>query len=109
MIKLYLITRRDLEPGAQAAQLVHAMTEFCLQQPEITKNWHAISNTVVILSVANEQELRKLHNKAKQLDITCSSFTEPDLDNQLTAIVLEPTENSKMICKNLPLALTNRR
>lgn len=107
MIKLYLITRRDLEPGAQASQLVHAMTEFCLHHPEITKNWHSVSNTVVLLSVANEQELKKLQNKAHKLDIICSSFREPDLDDQLTAIVLEPTENSKMLCKNLPLALTN--
>lgn len=109
MIKLYLITRRDLEPGAQAAQLIHAMTEFCLHHPEITRTWYDISNTVVVLSVANEQELWKLQNKAHKLDIICSSFKEPDLDNQLTAMVLEPTENSKMLCKNLPLALTNIR
>lgn len=109
MIKLYLITRRDLEPGAQAAQLTHVMTEFCLEHPEITKTWHDTSNTVVLLSVTNEQELMKLKNKAHKLDIICSSFREPDLDDQLTAIVLEPTENSKMLCKNLPLALTNIR
>lgn len=109
MSKLYLVTRRDLKPGVQAAQLVHATVEFCLKNPELTKNWHDISNTVVLLSVSDEWELEKLLNSAQEFGIIVSSFREPDLDNQLTAITLEPSENAKTLCRNLPLALTFRR
>jgi peptidyl-tRNA hydrolase len=105
MSKLYLITRKDLTPGAQMAQVVHVMREFVEDFPKIEKHWYKSSNTVVILSVDNEDELYYLVNKAKQLDIKVSKFHEPDLGNQLTAIALEPLENSKILCRGIKLAL----
>lgn len=106
MTKLYLITRKDLEPGAQASQLVHAAIDYSVNYPEIIKQWHVDSNTIVLLSVANERELLKLENKVKQLNITHVCLREPDLDDQLTSISLEPSETSKHFCKKLRLALT---
>jgi hypothetical protein len=37
--------------------------------------------------------------------IRFSVFKEPDIDNQITAIALEPGSKSKKICSNLSLAL----
>lgn len=106
MSKLYLITRRDLSPGAQLAQSVHAMREFVEEYPEIERVWYKNSNTIVILSVDTVDDLYYLVDKASELDIKFSRFFEPDLGNELTAIVLEPSENSKMLCRGLKLALT---
>jgi hypothetical protein len=35
-------------------------------------------------------------------------FTEPDIDNQVTAITIEPSVETQKLCSNLPLALKER-
>jgi hypothetical protein len=32
-------------------------------------------------------------------------FREPDINNEITAIAVEPSEKSRKLCSNLPLAL----
>lgn len=64
-----------------------------------------MSNYVGLLSVANEEELVKLLNKANAKGIKTSFFREPDIDDQITAIVLEPNDLSRRLVSNLPLAL----
>jgi hypothetical protein len=46
-----------------------------------------------------------LRDKFKNSDILYSCFYEPDLDNQLTAIAIEPTDNARKLVSNLPLLL----
>jgi hypothetical protein len=41
--------------------------------------------------------------KAEARGIKISRFYEPDLQNQLTAICLEPSENARKLTSNLPL------
>lgn len=36
-------------------------------------------------------------------------FYEPDLDNAITAIAVEPSDKSRRLLANLPLALRNNR
>lgn len=98
-----MITRNDLSVGKQAAQITHGIIEFCLEYPEITNQWHNESNYVVVLSVENEETLINLLMKAKNKNIKCSYFSEPDLNNALTCLVLEPTLDSKKICSNIKL------
>jgi len=43
--------------------------------------------------------------KAKQRGIEYIEFYEPDINNELTAIALEPGEKSKKLISNLPLML----
>lgn len=107
--KLYIITRRDLDPGYQGVQGQHAAIEFIMQYPEISNHWHQVSNYLGFLSVDNEQKLICLFEKAKALGIACSMFKEPDIDNEVTAIALEPGELSKKLCSRLPLALKENR
>lgn len=64
-----------------------------------------LSNYICILEIDNEQYLLELLTKAKQQDILTSYFNEPDFNNSLTAIVLEPGLKSKKICSTLKLAL----
>jgi hypothetical protein len=38
--KLYIVTRRDLHPGARLAQSVHAAVAYALEHPAATRAWH---------------------------------------------------------------------
>jgi hypothetical protein len=102
---LYVITRRDLDPGYQATQSIHAFREFLEKHPIVEALWYETSNYIGLLSVANEEELVKLLNKANEKGIKASFFREPDIDDQITAIVLEPNDLSRRLVSNLPLAL----
>lgn len=53
----------------------------------------------------DESDLNKLIEKALLNNIKFSVFREPDIDNQITAITLEPSLISKKLCSNLKLAL----
>ena len=103
--KLIIITRRDLHPGYQAVQSSHAGIDFQHQHPEISKQWNTKSNYLIILSVENEEQLSLFIKKFKYHNLKTTVFREPDIDNQITAIVVEPGEKSKKLTSNLPLAL----
>ena len=103
--KLIVITRRDLSPGQQAVQSAHSAIEFQHEHPEIAKEWNTNSKYLIFLSVENEEELQKLLQKAQIRNLKYSTFFEPDIGNQLTAIALEPGQISEKLVSNLPLAL----
>lgn len=103
--KLYVISRRDLPPGVQAAQSVHAITEFSFEYPEIFREWYENSNYICILASTDENELIKLSERLKKKEVKHSIFREPDLNNELTAIAIEPGRDSKKACSSYPLAL----
>lgn len=105
--KLYLVTRANLKPGQQASQLAHVSREFQEEWPDIERSWYKESNTIVLLSVANEHSLRELVSKANELGIKTATFREPDLKNALTAIALEPCEKSASLCRGITTALRN--
>ena len=93
-----------MNPGSQAAQLVHAAYIFQKEYPSIQDVWYNISNYIVLLSCENEQSLKDLISKAQSKDIQYSAFTEPELNDSLTSIVLEPSEDTAKMCSSLPLA-----
>ena len=86
-------------------QSAHAGIDFQHQHPEIAKIWNTQSNYLIILSVENEEHLSRLIEKAKFKELKHTVFREPDIGNQITAIALEPREDSRKLTKNLPLAL----
>lgn len=61
------------------------------------------SNTLCLLAVNNEETLKALADRATREGFSVSRFYEPDRENELTAIALEPA--AKRICKGLDLAL----
>ncbi len=89
------------------AQSCHVAFAFSQEHPIETKIWMEESNYIAILNCKNEEELIELMRSAKDLNIKLSVFKEPDLNNQITAIALEASNDSKLICKKLLSALKN--
>ena len=89
--------------GYQAVQSIHAMREFIACYPELDLEWYNNSNYIALLVVENENELIKLLSKADKKCIKSAFFQEPDINNQITAIVLEPSLDSRRLCANLRL------
>lgn len=106
MDKLYIVIRSDISSGLQISQSCHALSQFAFEHKEIYDSWFTTSNYIIILSVNNEKELLDLLGKADYYNIRYSLFREPDLDDTITAIALEPGNKTKKICQNLPLALS---
>ena len=103
--KLYIVTRQDLAPGAQIAQSLHAFREFIREYPELESNWYNNSNYIAVLSAKDEDELIRFLIRLEKKGIRFSIFREPDFNNEITAIALEPGDKSRRACGSYPLAL----
>jgi len=97
--------RKDLSPGAKIAQSCHALINFREQHELLAKQWIKNSNYIIILE-ADLNIIYDLLSNAEKYSIVHSWFNEPDMNNEITSIVLEPCEKSKKICQNLKLALS---
>ena len=100
-----MAVRGDLSPGQQLAQAWHAGIDFSVRYPAVTARWHEESNNVVIVAVPGEAEVMVLESMALTLGLKHHLTSEPDLDNQITAIALEPGLFAKRLCASYPLAL----
>ena len=89
-------------------QAGHAAIDFQHRFPEISKKWWTDSNYLVYLAVKNEQTLELLLQKADSKAIIHTAFREPDLNNSLTAIALEPCDSTRKLVSNLPLAFKRK-
>ena len=101
--KLRVVTRRDLQLRTQAVQSGHAAIDFIFQHPVEASNWHKESNYLAFLTVADEAELIKLISRAILGGIKHTVFREPDLDNQITAVAFEASEEAKRLTSSCPL------
>lgn len=63
------------------------------------------SNFLVVVAASDEVELVAVLERAARADIARVAVREPDLEDALTALVLEPGEVAKRMCANFPLAL----
>ncbi len=100
MKKLYILVRDDLSPGLQLAQTAHAAFQFAQEHPEAWAAWSVSSNTVAVLRVADETELRSAAALAGE--DPSSLVIEPDLDDQGTAVAILPATGKRFA--RLPLA-----
>ena len=73
------------------------------EHPDSESQWFKKSNYLVLLTIANEKSLSELILKASNKKIKYSIFREPDLNNEITSIALEPGQKSKRLCSNLKL------
>lgn len=104
--KLFVVTRRDLAPGYQAVQSIHAAQQFAIEHPTVNRAWQERSNYLALLSVENVTKLKELAQVAVYKGLAVSVFCEPDLLYKVTAIVIEPGQKSARLLKKLPLALS---
>ena len=105
--KLRVVTRRDLSLPTQAVQSAHAAIDFQHAHPKEATDWQTKSNYLALLTVANEEELHKLIDKATIRGIKYTIFREPDINNEITAIAFEPCDASKRITSACPLLCKN--
>lgn len=107
--KLTTVTRKDLPDGYQAVQSCHAAIDFIIKFPAEARQWHLESNYLCQLALPNELELEQFAQKAESKGIKVIRFYEPDIDNQLTAICLEPCEATRKITSSIPLMLKAKK
>jgi hypothetical protein len=75
--------------------------------PQLTRDWHTASNTVVLLAARDELTLGWLGEDAATAGLAVVRFHEPDLGGTLTALALEPA--ARRLVAHLPLVLSRRR
>lgn len=101
--KLRILVLRDLSLGEAAAQVAHGVSAFAREHREAHLRWMDRSNTVVV-HAASRGDLERVLLRGKELRVKHSLFREPDRDNELTVVVLEPHEESFRAARRLPLA-----
>jgi len=102
---LITVTRRDISAGYQICQSIHSAIDFIFKFPFLSYLWHKRSNYLASLSVQDEPALIQLISILKSKGIRHSVFREPDIDNQITSIAVEPSAKAQLVCQGLPLAL----
>ena len=86
-MKLYIIVSRALSTGLKCAQACHAMHAFTLAYPDITREWEESNNVVVL----EHDDLPSLAGTLEAMGLSLARFHEPDMDDALTAICVEPS------------------
>jgi peptidyl-tRNA hydrolase len=86
------------------AQAIHGAFLFAKNHPEVTHTWLEDSQYLIVVSVPSESDILEIEKKALTHNLKYSIWSEPDLDNEITAIALAPGSTAARLCSNLPLA-----
>lgn len=89
--------------GQMAIQASHAAIDFQHQYPDIASRWNKESNYLIFLSVPNLSILQEYITLFQKNNLKYTTFIEPDLNDTLTAICVEPCDLSRRLCSSLPL------
>ena len=101
--KLYILVRADIPVGYRVAQSVHAAFGFATEHPEATDEWMIRSQHICCLEIDGLTELESYADLAEHYGVRFSTFHEPDLNDELTAIALEASDMARYLCQNLRL------
>jgi len=85
--KLYVILERALDAGLKMAQAIHTFKVFAVEHPDLEQWWYTESNNIVVLQ---DDDVLSLANRLEEMGFRVSRFREPDLDDQMTGICVEP-------------------
>jgi peptidyl-tRNA hydrolase len=100
--------RSDLSSGLQLAQAVHAAFHFFADWPSLARAWVEDSNFLVVVAVPDEATLAELAGRAVEEGLARTIVREPDLENTITAVALQPGADARRLCANFPLALKEK-
>ena len=81
MKRMYVLASRQRNYSTPFVQGAHALSQFALEHPEQFREWG--NHTLVFLEC---DDIERARARIVHKGIKCSSFFEPDYDNQLTAI-----------------------
>jgi peptidyl-tRNA hydrolase len=88
-------------------QSAHSIADFAAEFPQIFSQWKMESNSIICLSVKDEQELLKLYDKLRTQGVSVVKFFEPDIDAD-TSICLYGTPEVRKKLSSLPLSLRTK-
>lgn len=80
-MKMFILVRSDLSKNVQLVQACHAVSEY-MRWEMIQPQYAEWDGTMVALKVKDEAMLEEYWHK-----LGASCFREPDLNNEMTAIV----------------------
>ena len=86
-MKLYIVVEKALSAGLKCAQGIHAAFAFDQDYPALRQEWFTQHNNIVVLQA---EDIPSLADRLEEAGFKLSRFTEPDLDDQLTAVAVEP-------------------
>jgi hypothetical protein len=77
-----------------------------LAYPGVVGDWHAVTNTLIVLAAPDELSLGWLCHDAVAAGLRVSRFYEPDLGGALTAAAIEPA--GRRLVSRFPLAFSGQ-
>jgi hypothetical protein len=84
------IDRRNWIP-----QVAHGVAQYFIDHPDEARRWHQNGNTIVCLSATDGDHLQDILSRS----IGCvSTFSEPDMGDRMTVVVLEDV-NGRLLRK----------
>jgi hypothetical protein len=95
--KMYIIVREDL--AFKYIQGSHALARYAIENTKRFFEWN--NRTIIFLGVWNYPAMLEFYKSVKDKGFT--TFREPDLDNQITALAYYGCDNEQLL-RSLPLA-----
>jgi hypothetical protein len=86
-------------------QPAHSLAQFAIEHHNTFVNWQNFHKNLIVLAVEDEASLSALLMKARMKNVKVSAFREPDIKDQLTAIAMEPCQETYSLTGHLELAL----
>ena len=83
MHKMYCIIRKDMKPSYQACQGGHAIAEYFIEHGK-HETWD--NGTMIYLKAKSESHLLKIKDELAKDGIKHSTFIEPDIGHEHTAL-----------------------
>ena len=101
-MKMYIIVRRDLPTLSTYGASLSCCCSIC-ESTRNGKNFHKWNDTMVLLTVKDEEELLYWLDELYDLDPEVKGFTEPDRNLEMTAIVAIGNEEMAEATRSLQL------
>lgn len=82
--------------------------QWCIEHPDTAECWNEDSNSLILLAAPTERALLAIAEQLRSNEIAFTEFREPDLAYELTALCIEPSEQTWRSLSHLPLVLGGR-